>query len=394
MYPISLCGRQITGSLVILVLVRYLPVYDYGEFASFRTIAALLLIFANAGFNEYILVSSRKIIKETRQKVGLFILNSIFIIAVITVLSLFLDISSKLLFFLVLVRTFLDSTFFLLVLPYFQVSKNFKTISCINIFYSTAIMIIAGFSYAYKLSLINFLLFNILLGIFNFIQISCYAKINYFLYIVNIKSLLKKLDKSILSYITAFICSYLYGQIPVLFVSVLINKEIAALFFAAQTISLIINMLTVAQIQKTISNLINAAANTVREVLRSNLKLLLGINSIILIFFILFGKQVLQLIYFNPYYMNAYPMLIILTLSNILITIAAIYGAYITAAGNQKYKIPHQIIAIFISVIVLCVLHNFGVYSACIAYFISSLYVAIMYTQYCFKLIRNKDVLG
>ena len=372
-----------------MVLARYLPIYEYGLFASYRTIATLILILTNAGFNEYILVSSQNNIKEIRLKIGLFILNSIFIILLTSGISLFSNLESKSLFFLVLIRTFLDSVFFLLMLPYFQASKNFKIISFVNIFYSITIILIAIYAYINKLTLMNFLFLNIGLGVLNFIQVSLFSKINYLLCIKHVKSLLKKIDKSIISYILVFVCSYLYGQIPALYISFFVSKENAALYFAALTISLIINMLTVAQIQKTISDLINVTSQRVKEIIKYNLKLIMSVNIFILVLFIIFGKFILKIIYFQAQYIKAYPILLILTFANISIALAAIYGAYITASGNQHIKIKMQIEAIIISIFSLLIFYKLGIYAAALAYFLSATYIGIRYVIITNKLLNK-----
>ena len=389
LYQISLCGRQISGTLVILILARYIPVYEYGLFSSYRTIATLLLILTNAGFNEYILVSSKNILKEIRLKIGIFLLNALLIITLIILFSLFLKLTSNILFILVLIRTFLDSVFFLLVLPYFQASKNFKAISFVNIFYSIIVICIALYSYINKVSLTHFLLLNIILGIWNFIQVSFYTKINYLVCIKFLKSIIRKIDSSILSYISVFIYSYLYGQIPALYISLFVPKKAAALYFAALTISLIINLLTVAQIQKTISDLINVTSLTADTIIKENLKLIMGINISILIFFIILGKWLLKQIYSQVYYIEAYPILLILTFANISIALASIYGAYITATGNQHMKIRMQIEAIFITIISLFILHKLGIYAAALSYFLSATHIGYRYFTICKQLLRQ-----
>lgn len=231
---------------------------------------------------------------------------------------------------------------------------------------------------------------NILLGIFNFVQVSFYTKINYIFCIKHFKFLFKMIDKSILSYISVLICAYLYGQIPSLYISFFVSKENAALYFAAFTISMIVNMLTVAQIQKTIADLINVSIPIVKKVLCFNLKVIMFINLSILIFFVLFGKCLLKFIYSQTYYLKAYPLLLILTFANIFIALAAIYGAYITASGNQHMKIKMQIEAIIISIISLVVFHNFGIYAAALSYLLSAIHIGIRYIITTKKLLKNK----
>lgn len=389
LYPLSLYSRQIAGTFVLLFIARYLSVYDYGLFSSYKTIASFWLLFANIGYNEYILVSSQNIVKEVQLKIGLFIINAIFITLLIAAGSLLSYVESHLIFLLVLLRTFFDTTFFSIVLPYFQSANKFTIISYINIFYSIATIIIAIMSYIMNLSLITFLLLSIILGLFNFIQVSLYAKINYFLTIKHIKRLISKLDKSIFAYIGVVLCSYLYMQIPSLYSSSFIKKEEAALYFAAFTISTIISLLINAQVQKMVPEMINNSIEKIKIIMKNNMKFIMSINAIVFLFLLLFGKIILKLLYEKDYYINAYPLLLILTISNISIAIAAIYGTYITASGNQHIKIRMQIEAIIISILTLSLFHKYGIYAAAMAYFLSATHIAIRYVIKTKKMLKQ-----
>ena len=245
-------------------------------------------------------------------------------------------------------------------------------------------------SYKFNFSLTEFLTLNIGLGIFNFIQVSYYAKINYLLAFKYIKRLLNMLDKSIFAYIGVVLCSYLYMQIPSLYSSVFIKKEEAALYFSAFTIASIISLLIIAQVQKMVPEMIKASVDKIKLIIKSNMKFIICINLAIFIFFVFFGKFILKLLYNKEYYTNAYILLLILTLSNISIAIASIYGAYITASGNQHIKIKMQIEAILISIIILILLNKYGIYAAALSYFLSGIHIGIRYTIKAKQLIKNK----
>ena len=94
----------------------------------------------------------------------------------------------------------------------------------------------------------------------------------------------------------------------------------------------------------------------------------------------IFGKLILKLLYGQEYYTNAYGVLLILMIGNIGVAEAAVYGAYITASGNQKKKIPMQLEASILTLIGLLLLHKFGIYGAAISYLIAAIYIAIRYT--------------
>ena len=103
-YPISLYSRQIAGTLVLFLIAHYLSVYEYGLFTSYKSIATFCLMFANLGFNEYIVVSAQNIVKNAQLKIAFFVLNAIFLTILIAFGSEFANFETRLLFILVLIR--------------------------------------------------------------------------------------------------------------------------------------------------------------------------------------------------------------------------------------------------------------------------------------------------
>lgn len=391
LYAISLYARQIAGTFILFVIAHYLSVYDYGLFSSYKNIAMFALLFANLGYSDYILVSSKANVKEVKLKISLFLFNAIALSILVTILSCCFKLENHFLFFLVILRTFFDGIFFALILPYFQASKNFKTISYINLFYSIALSIIAVISYVFKLSLIKFLLLNICLGLFNFIQCTYYAKINYFLVINYLKRLYQMIDKSIFAYIGVTIAYLLYAQIPSLYVSTYLTKEEAALYFAAFTISNIISLLISAQVQKMIPDMINTSIEQVKFIINRNLKFMIIATSLVFVFMVFAGKLILSLLYGQTYYLKAYPVLLILMLGNICVAEAAVYGTYITASGNQKRKIPMQLKATAVTIISLFLFHKLGVIGASCSFLLAAIYVSYLYTTFTLKFLKQQS---
>lgn len=390
LYAVSLYSRQIAGTLILFIIARYLTVYDYGLFSSYKNIVAFCFMFANLGFSDYILVSSQANVKKVKLKISLFLLNAVIIGVVIALGSIFFKLDSHTLFFLVVIRTFFDGTFFALILPYFQATKTFNTIAKINIIYAICISIIALISYIFRLSLYKFLLLNIILGLINFIQCSYFAKINYLLVFNYLKRLCKMIDKSIWAYMGVTIAYFLYAQIPSLYVSTYLSKEDAALYFSAFTIAAIIGLLIAAQTQKMMPDLINNNIENIKIIIKRNLVFMLIITVGLFLFMVLFGKLLLLLLYGQNYYSGAYPILLILMLGNICVAEAAVYGAYITASGNQKKKIPMQLEATCLTILGLFILHKFGIYGAALAFLFAAIYVSYRYTSFTLKMLKEK----
>lgn len=391
LYAMSLYARTIAGTLVLFVIARYLSVYDFGLFSSYKNIASFCFMFANLGFADYILVSSKANHNEVKLKISLFLTNAILIAILICMGGNLCNLESKLLFCLVVIRTFFDGIFFALILPYFQATKKFNVIATINIIYAICIVCIAIISYIFKLSLVKFLILNIILGSINFIQCSYYAKINYFLLFNNFKRFLKMLDKSIFAYVGVTIAYYLYAQIPSLYVSTYLPKEQAALYFSALTIASVISLLLGAQTQKMIPEMMKTSILETKLIIKNNLIFILSVTFLVFVFMIIFGKLLLKLLYGQEYYTNGYFILLILMLGNIGVAEAAVYGAYITASGNQKKKIPMQLEATAFTVLGLIILHKLGIYGAAISYLFAAIYIAIRYTLTTKKLLKEND---
>ena len=125
LYAMSLYARQIAGTVVLFVIARYLSVYEYGLFSSYKTIAMFVLLFANMGYESYILVSSKKNVKIVKIKIFMFLLNALAVLMFSIFISPFMKFENLLIFILVLCRQFFDGTFFALVLPYFQSANKF-----------------------------------------------------------------------------------------------------------------------------------------------------------------------------------------------------------------------------------------------------------------------------
>lgn len=391
LYPVSLAMRQVSGSLVLFIIAHYMSVYDYGLFTSYKAIIVFCFMFANMEFANYILVSSGADVKKTQLKISLFILNAISIGFLIMLGSLFFKLEEHFLFLLVTIRTFFDGVFFMLILPYFQASRKFNRIALINIIYATCITLIALISFILKLSLVKFLLLNIALGFINFIQCSYYAKINYLLALKNIKRFLKMLDKSIFGYMGSMLTDYLYAQTSSLYVAIFLPKEDAALYFSATTIAMLVNILTVAQTQKILPDLMNSNIQYVKNVLKKNL-LILGILLFsILLLFVLFGKFILKLLYGQDYYTNAHMILILCFIANIFIANGGVFGAYLTAINKQYVKIRMKLETAIITIVGLICFHKYGVYGVLIALLISSIYVSTRFTLTSISYLRKGE---
>ena len=235
----------------------------------------------------------------------------------------------------------------------------------------------------------KFLILNISLGFINFLQCTYYSKINYILTINHFTKFLKMLDKSILDYIMSNLSGYLYSQITSLYVAIFFLKEQAALYFASATIANTIGLITAAQTQKMLPELINSNIEEVKLILKKNIINLGIILFIIFTLLIFHGKILLKLIYSQDYYINAYPILIGYFLANISMAFGTIYGIYLTAIGKQNLKTKVKVEATIVTILCLFYLHKQGILGVMLTLLISCVYASLRLTISSIILIKR-----
>ncbi len=384
LYTVSLYARKIAGAFSVFVIARYLSVHDYGIYSSYSNIAAYLLIFACLGFNEYILVSSKNNVKDVRIKQGYFIIFALLLTFLYIFFSHFFPMEQKLIFKLILLKSFFDGTFFALALPYFQVSKKFIYIALINLFYSLGVFVIALISYLLKLSLVNFLILCVVLGVMNFIQCSVGTKINYLLALIKLNRFHEFIDSDFKYFAITALILVTQAQLYTVCISVSLPKEQAALFFAAFNVVNIIQLFAVAQIQQIMPEMMTLTGEKLKRSIIKAQKLLFSVFAFLIIFFVLFGKTLLHIIYSNDYYLNSYPILIVLSLVN-LTNLAGIYGCAVSAKGMQKQKFKIQIQILLVAILAVFALFKFGMWGFICSYAVSSTFSFVRYFIFCKK---------
>ena len=114
-------------------------------------------------------------------------------------------------------------------------------------------------------------------------------------------------------------------------------------------------------------------------------------TGLVFLFMVIAGKLILGILYGQTYYTKAYPVLLILMLGNICVAEAAVYGAYITAGGNQKRKIPMQLKATAITVISLFLFHKWGVIGASCSFLLGAISVSYLYTTFTLNFLKQQS---
>ena len=269
-------------------------------------------------------------------------------------------------------------------------AKQFNKIAVINIVYSIGIMAITTCLYIFKLSLVIFLALIVILGVVNFIQCSVGIRINYFLALFNLKKIYKFIDDKFKYFAFVSVILITQSQLYSVCISVFMPKEQAALFFAAFNIVSIIQLFAIAQIQQIMPKMVIQGCKELKKSIIDAQKILLFVFGGLIVFFIFGGKILLHIIYSKEYYLNAYPILIILSVIN-LTNIAGIYGCAVSAKGQQKQKMKIQIEILSVAVVAILLLYRFGMYGLICSFGISSTYSLIRYHFYCYKNLLNNN---
>lgn len=394
LYTLALYMRKIASAFVVFIAARFLDVHGYGLYSSYRTIALYILVLANLGFSEYIIVSSQKKVENVALKQRFFIVFGILVALFYACFQSFFNLENHLVFALLIFNMFFDNSFFALILPYFQVTKKFKEISLINIVYAVGIIAIACISYIFKLGLTKFLILNVLWGVFNFVQSSIRIKASYIKGLIQFKEFFKSLDKSMVYFALVALTILTYSQLPSLAVSTLLSREDAALYFSAFNIASVLALVSAAQSQQIIADLMSNSYSLLKKVLKKNILFVLKINIAATLFFIVAGKPLLEIIYGNEYYQNAYFALVIPAFAQTVGSVGAVAGTYITARNMQKSKFKMQLEFVAVTFLLLAALKKFGLTGMVWTFALSQIYTASRYTIFMLndlKKLRDKE---
>lgn len=389
LYTVSLYLRKLASAFTVFFLARYLSVSEYGLYSSYVNITAMILLFVNFGFNEYILVSSKNRLKEVRLKLAFFMILAFILMLVMILFANCFNLLDKIIFSLILVRSFLDGNVFALILTYYQSANKFKEISIINIIYSVWTLITACAAYIFKLKLSVFLILCILIGIANLIYSSIVGKLNYMQVFLKFKRFVKMIDAKLLYYGLVMVTVWIYYQIPSLSVSLFLEKTQAAIYFAAFNIFSILLLISAAQVQQIMPKMIVSNNRQLLASVKKNILYIVSINMGIFILFILFGKFLLLLLYGRPEYLASYPLLLIGAFGNIFMSAGGVLACFMTSKGFQKNKFHYQLEFIVIALVLSFAFHRLGILGATITYTLISMYA---FTRYLiFTLIKLKD---
>lgn len=352
--------RQGLSFLTNLLLARALLPEEYASYVTYYNFSLYIVLAANFGFSEYMLVKSNQQTTIERY-LAFFLLISISIFtASLSVVSFF---DANPLFFLVLFKVFLENILPELLLPWYQKTSNFKKLTAINFTFS-------AFSIVMLLAL---LAFNISLELF----ISGSVAISLVIMGYQLINILDKSDfpswssgrqmvgSDLINYGLNYITIPIYMRlVPFVVVIILKGKDVAE-FNLAFTISSAALILSMSQIKIILPKLITDPDPS-QEAFK-NIKSLSAINLAILVMFVLLGKMFIQMAFGNTYE-KLYLLTILLLFLNFLQSVSGLLAAILVAKKYQKQKLKIQLEVIAVSVCTSTLFITlWGIYGAVLA---------------------------
>ncbi|MBO9616384.1 MAG: hypothetical protein J7619_27085 [Dyadobacter sp.] len=379
-FPASVLIRQGLSFLTNLLLARTLLPDEYATYVTYYNFSVYIVLAANFGFSEYMLVKSNQ--QNTIERYLAFFLSlsvSIFTIAFATITM----VDSSPLYYLVLTKVFLETIIPELLLPWYQKTANFKKLTTINFAFSvlsTGMLILLFF---FEIPLTLFLTGSIIVSIvvtaqqlYNILKKSDVAAI---------PTGFSLISSDLINYGLNYVTIPVYMRlVPFLVVILLKGKEVAE-FNLAFTISSAALILSMSKIKIILPKLIEDSQPF--NVALKSISSISAVNLGILILFIISGKPIIHLA-FGETYDNLYILTVLLLVANFLQSISGILAAVLVAKKFQKQKLKIQIeVIVTFAIAATLLIMVLGIYGAILA-------VVLMYIQVIIRTAFTLNNLG
>ena len=181
---------------------------------------------------------------------------------------------------------------------------------------------------------------------------------------------------------------------PTVIASFILNPETLAQYQVAFSIANILLLISVSQLQERYSSFLSSQESIwvlANKIKKTGFRIMI-INISVLIFFIIFGKYILLLIYNKEEYLAAFPLLITLLVSNVIFMVASVAATLMVVLKMQKEKSKYHLEFIFLSIFLGALMtYYYGSFGLTLSYAMLYSYSAIRYSLK-FKAIINKQL--
>lgn len=383
MFTFSNLLKRGTNYLLLILLARSMPLSLVGTYSAYINAFSLVLLISNFGFSEYLLVNSESE-KKLKNNSIFFIQLSVLIFFGILILTSFIPLQNKVLAILILIKLYFETSVYNLILSFFQVKQKIFTVATINLISASLIVLVLGVSFFFNQDITMYLMGIIMVHVMVYVYFLNQMKTP----LLRVKELtyyLKKIFKDLKYYGFSMISTPLYLMIPTVAGSFLLSSEVLAKYQVAYSISNILLLVSVSQIQVGYVEFLDAQNNSyqLRKVLKKFALRVFGINLLFLVFCVLFGEKLLLIVFVKEAYLDSFTPLVYLLFINIICMFSSLLAFMMVLKKDQKLKTKYHIEFIVISTIFGIILtYYFGMYGLISAYFILYAYSFLRYFFY------------
>ncbi|UAM98219.1 oligosaccharide flippase family protein [Polaribacter litorisediminis] len=383
MFTFSNLLKRGSNYLLLILLARSMPLTLVGTYSAYINAFSLVLLISNFGFSEYLLVNSGS--KKKLKFNSIFFLElSLLIFFVILILTSLIPLQNKVLAMLILIKLYFETSVYNMILSFFQVKQKIFIVAAINLISASLIVVILGVSFFFNQDITTYLTGIITVHIMVYIYFLNQIKVP-FLRVKELTYHLKKIFKDLKYYGFSMVSTPLYLMIPTVAGSFLLSPEVLAKYQVAYSISNILLLVSVSQIQVGYVEFLDAQNNSrkLKKVLKKFALRVFGINAVFLVFCVLFGKKLLLIVFDKEAYLESFTPLVYLLFINIICMFSSLLAVIMVLKKDQKLKTKYHIEFIMISTIFGIILtYYFGVNGLIAAYFILYVYSFFRYFFY------------
>lgn len=380
MFTISNLLKRGANYLLMVFLARTLSIEVIGTYSAYINIVGVLLLVTNFGFSEYLLVNSNDSVTQ-KKHLSIFLQLSLIIFLILFIASLILPLSDWTLAALVLVKIFLETSFYNIFLAYYQVKNKIKILTLTN-FISGGLVI--AFSFVFYLYSVNIYTYLVAINcIYILINLLLLFNVNFKLEsFTKIKEFLKIKFLDLKYYGIAMITVPIYMMAPTVIGSFLLNPEVLAQYQIAFSIANILLLVSVSLLQEDYATFIESKNDIVgltKKLKKTGIKIIL-VNLLFFILFAVVGEQLILLVYKNEAYLEAFYPLLILLFSNMIFMFASVAAVVMVILKMQKEKAKYHFEFIGISIFFGFILtYICGIYGLACTYIILYTYSTFRY---------------
>jgi len=383
MFTFSNLLKRGSNYLLLILLARSMPISLVGTYSAYVNAFSLVLLISNFGFSEYLLVNSENE-KKLRHNSVFFLELSLLIFIGILICTSFIPIQNSVLAILILIKLYFETSVYNMILSFFQVKQKISVVAVINLISASLIVLILGISFFYNQDITIYLIGVIAVHVMVYMYFLNQIKAPV-LSIQELKNHFKKIVKDLKYYGYAMVSTPLYLMIPTVAGSFLLTSEVLAKYQVAYSISNILLLVSVSQIQVGYVEFLDAQNNSLKlkKVLKKFAIRVFGINVLFLLFFALFGEKMLLIVFDKEAYLESFIPLVYLLFINIICMFSSLLAVIMVLKKDQKLKTKYHIEFIMISTIFGIILtYYFGVNGLISAYLILYVYSFLRYFFY------------